>query len=66
MANIFLILGKTNEAFYWFEFMLQQAPTSIDKRLRVIDIYATLGDWSKVEQHLAICYKQKENDIRVI
>ena len=30
------------------------------------DIYATIGDWSKVEQHLSICFKQKENDIRVI
>lgn len=48
LANIFLILGKTNEAFYWFEFMLQQIPNNIDKRLRVADIYATIGDWSKV------------------
>lgn len=66
LANILLILGKTNEAFYWFEFMLQQAPNNIEKRIRVADIYATIGDWSKVEQHLSICFKQKENDIRVI
>lgn len=59
LANILLILGKTNEAFYWFEFMLQQAPNNIEKRMRVADIYATIGDWSKVEQHLTICYKQK-------
>ena len=59
MANIYLILGKTNEAFYWFEFMLQQIPANTEKRLRVADIYATIGDWSKVEQHLLICYKQK-------
>lgn len=52
-------MGKTNEAFYWFEFMLQQAPTNLEKRIRVADIYATIGDWSKVEQHLTICYKQK-------
>jgi protein involved in temperature-dependent protein secretion len=39
--------------------MLLQGPTNIDKRLRVIDIYTTIGDWNKVEQHLLICYKQK-------
>jgi hypothetical protein len=39
--------------------MLLQIPTNIDKRLRVIDIYTAIGDWSKVEQHLLICYKQK-------
>ena len=48
LANILLILGKTNEAFYWLEYMLQQAPNSIEKRLRVADIYSTIGDWSKV------------------
>lgn len=46
--------------------MLQQIPTNIEKRLRVADIYSTIGDWSKVEQHLMICYKQKESDIRVL
>lgn len=46
--------------------MRQQAPNNIEKRIRVADIYATIGDWSKVEQHLGICFKQKENDIRVI
>jgi len=28
--------------------MLQQAPNLIEKRLRVSDIYAAIGDWSKV------------------
>ena len=54
-----VILGKTNEAFYWFEYMLQQIPNNIEKRLRVVDIYAMIGDWSKAEQHLIICGKQK-------
>ena len=66
LANIYLILGQTNEAFYWLEFMLQQIPANTEKRLRVSDIYATIGDWSKVEQHLLICYKQKEHDVRVL
>ena len=41
-------------------------PNNIDRRLRVVDIYATIGDWSKVEEHLLICYRQKESDIRVL
>ena len=38
----------------------------LEKRLKVADSYAQVGDWSKVEYHLMICYKQKENDVRVI
>jgi len=47
-ANILLILGDTNEAFYWYEVMLQKAPKNIEKRLKVADIYSAIGDWSKV------------------
>ena len=59
LANILLIIGNTNEAFYYFEQMLNEVPQNIERRLRVVDIYATIGDWSKVEEHLLICYKQK-------
>lgn len=30
------------------------------------DIYAEVGDWSKVEYHLIQCYRQKEHDPRII
>ena len=49
LANIFLIIGNTTEAFYYFEQMLNEVPQNIEKRLRVVDIYSTIGDWSKVE-----------------
>ena len=49
-----------------FENMLQKAPKNLQKRLKVVDIYAEVGDWSKVEFHLLHCLKQKENDERVI
>ena len=65
-ANILLILGDTNEAFYWYEVMLQNAPKNIEKRLKVADIYSAVGDWSKVEYHLLLCYKLQEHDIRVL
>ncbi len=31
-----------------FENMLQKVPQNIERRLKVSDIYATVGDWSKV------------------
>jgi len=65
-ANILLIIGNTNEAFYWYEVMLQFCPKNIEKRMKVADIYSAVGDWSKVEYHLLICYKQKEHDIKVL
>lgn len=66
LANILLITGETNESFYLFESMLQKAPKNLEKRLKVVDIYAQVGDWSKVEFHLLQCLRQKENDERVI
>ena len=48
LANIYLILGNTNEAFYWYETMLQCCVQNIDKRLKVADIYSAVGDLSKV------------------
>lgn len=39
--------------------MLAKLPNDIDKRIKVADIYATVGDWSKVEYHLLLCYRQK-------
>jgi cytochrome c-type biogenesis protein CcmH/NrfG len=48
LANILLIIGETNEAFYLFESMLQKIPNNIEKRLKVVDIYSSVGDWSKV------------------
>lgn len=59
LANILLIIGETNEAFYLFENMLQKAPKNIEKRLKVADIYAYVGDWSKVEYHLLQCFRQR-------
>ena len=66
LACILLIIGDTNEAFYWFENMLLKVPNNIEKRLKISENYAQVGDWSKVEHHLMICYKQKENDVRII
>lgn len=40
LANILLITGETNESFYLFESMLQKAPKNLEKRLKVVDIYA--------------------------
>lgn len=42
--------------------MLQKAPKNLEKRLKVADIYAEVGDWSKVEFHLQQCLRLKEND----
>lgn len=46
--------------------MLQYCSKNIEKRMKVADIYSAVGDWSKVEYHLLICYKQKEHDIKVL
>ncbi len=61
-----MIIGNTNEAFYWYEVMLQYCSKNIEKRMKVADIYSAVGDWSKVEYHLLICYKQKEHDMKVL
>ncbi len=34
--------------------------------MKVADIYLAVGDWSKVEYHLLLCYKLKEHDSRVL
>ena len=66
LANILLITGETNEAFYMFESMLEKVPKNVEKRMKVADIYAEVGDWSKVEYHLQQCLKVKEHDPRII
>lgn len=38
----------------------------MEKRLKVAEIYAEVGDWSKVEYHLLQCYRQKEHDSRIL
>jgi thioredoxin-like negative regulator of GroEL len=45
---------------------LEKAPKNLEKRLKVADIYAEVGDWSKVEYHLLQCYRQKEHDTRIL
>ena len=65
LANILLITGETNEAFYMFESMLEKVPKNVEKRMKVADIYAEVGDWSKVEYHLQQCLKVKEKRMKV-
>ena len=48
LGNILLIIGETNEAFYTFESILEKQPKNVEKRLKIADIYAEVGDWSKV------------------
>jgi hypothetical protein len=47
------------------EDLLQKVPKNVEKRLKVADIYAEVGDWSKVEYHLLQCYRMKEQDERI-
>ncbi len=49
-----------------FEMLLEKSPKNLEKRLKVADIYAEVGDWSKVEYHLLQCYRQKEHDSRIL
>lgn len=66
LANIMLVLGKNAESAGLFERAIAHQPDNYERRLELIELYETMNDLNKAEQHLLHCHRENDQDADVI